>query len=257
MDAHDFCLQAAKDAGALVLELRQKTFVTSSKGGDPRNIVTSVDLSVNDFLLGKIKAAFPDDALYSEESGGHLEERTWAIDPIDGSSNFSRGIPHFAICIALVERGAPAAGAVHNPMTGETFSFIKGGGAFLNGSPIAASPETEISKSFVLLHAGRKESLREWGGAAYQKLLGSAKKTSNLAGSALDTCFVAAGRVEASIYGTLATLDIAAAAGVLREAGGVMLTAAGQEAPLSSEPQKIYAANNHAMARALIELLES
>lgn len=239
------------------MRLREEEFETLAKGGNPRDVVTSVDVAVNEFIIKEIKKAFPEDAIYSEESGGNMlgEPRLWAIDPIDGSSNFSRGIPHFSICIALLVAGEPEVGAVYNPVTNELFSFKRYGGAFLNGKPIHVSKETDLKDSFVLLHAGRKPELQVWGGHAYTQLLIHAKKTSNLAGSALDMCFVAAGRVEANIYGTASLLDIAAAVGILREAGGVIVNEKGESSGLLGTPQRMIAANSTLMADQIRTLL--
>lgn len=258
MEPYDFIVAQVREAGKLLMRLREEKFETLAKGGDPKDVVTSVDLAVNNFLIEKIREVYPDDAIYSEEVGADVVKtapRLWAIDPIDGSSNFSRGIPHFAICVAYLEGGVPEAGAVYNPVTNELFSFKRGGGAFLNGKPIRVSAETNLKNSFVLLHAGRKPEFWEWGGHAYRQLLEHAKKTSNLAGSALDMCFVAAGRVEADIYGTGSLLDIAAAVGILHEAGGVIMNEHGEPSSLLATPQRIIAANSTTIADALIAIL--
>ncbi len=258
VDPYEFCVEKAREAGELALSQRGKELEVMEKGGDPKDVVTNVDLAVNRTLLTAIREAFPDDRIYSEESGGaQSAERLWVIDPIDGSANFSRGIPHFATCIGLLERGVPTAGAVYNPVTRELFSFSRGKGAFLNGEPIKVSSVTELKSAHVFLHAGRKESVRDWGGESYRRLLGAAKKTNNFASTALDTCFVAAGRIEASIHGTMSTLDIAAAIGILREAGGVLSDALGGEVALSKEPQRVYTANNPDMLEHVRTLLET
>ncbi|MCX6786438.1 MAG: inositol monophosphatase family protein [Candidatus Kaiserbacteria bacterium] len=253
MNRYDFIIEQVRAAGELLMRLREEKFETLTKGNDPRDIVTSVDIAVNNFLVGKIREVFPEDAIYSEENENKVTEAPalWAIDPIDGSSNFSRGIPHFSICIAFLQNGVPETGAVYNPVTNELFSFQKGGGAFLNGKPIRVSQETELKNAFVLLHAGRKQELWDWGGESYRQLLEHAKKTGNLSGSALDTCFVAAGRVEANIYGTLSTLDIAAAIGILLEAGGVIVNQQGESVTLTSTPQRVIATNSMTIANAL------
>lgn len=242
----DFIDSALIAAGELLLEKAGEPMTIASKGGDPRDIVTSVDHEVNEFLIARIQAAYPDDAIYSEESA--VEEmsgtRLWAIDPIDGSSNFSRGIPHFAITLALLVDAVPVAGAVYNPVTQELFSFARGEGAFLNGAPVEVSKIRTLKESFVLFHAGRKESLRDWGGNGYRALLGSAKKTSNLASTSLDTCFVGCGRVEASVYGTYAPLDVAAAVGFLREAGGDVYDETGAPVGFGLGSTKTYATNS-------------
>lgn len=256
MDRYDFILTQVRLAGELLMRLREEKFSTLEKGGDPRDIVTSVDLAVNDFLIGAIRTAFPEDAIHSEEGSGTEEaSRLWAIDPIDGSSNFSRGIPHFAICVAFLENGIPQAGAVYNPVTDELFSFKKGAGAFLNGSPIRVSTETDLKNSFVFLHAGRKPELWDWGGASYTKLLSAAKKVANYGGSALDACFVASGRIEANIYGRLTSVDIAAAIGILLEAGGRVVNEKGEPVLFSEEPQKVVMTNNEAIGKQVLDLL--
>lgn len=257
MEYGDFIVRTIEAAGKRLLELRDEGFSTSGKDGDRKNLVTSVDLAIDTSITEAIKEAYPDHAIYSEEGGG-VEQASayqWSIDPIDGTSNFSRGIPHYAVCLGILENGVPIAGGVHNPVTRETFSFTRGKGAFLNGAPISVSPVTELADSFVLLHAGRREDLRDWGGESYRRLLGSAKKTSNLGGSALDTCFVAAGRVEASIYGTFSTMDVAPALGILKEAGGVFALPDGSEPAFTSAPQKVFVANNKAVLDAVRELL--
>lgn len=247
MDPYTFTLDTLKEAGTLLMKLRAEKFSTNTKNDDPKDIVTSVDYAVNDFIMGRIKEAFPEDSIHSEETleVNHPGLRLWAIDPIDGTSNFSRGIPHFAICLGLLNGGVPQVGGVYNPVTNEMFSFKKGGGAFLNGQPIKVSDNTELKDCFVLFHAGRRADLQEWGGAGYRTLLANVKKTSNLAASALDTCFVASGRVEASVYGTFAALDVASAVGVLTEAGGILAAADGTPATLTRTPEKTYAVNNN------------
>lgn len=256
MDPYDFIVKTVREAGELLLMKRDEGFATMTKGGDPRNVVTSADHAVNDFIVSKIKAVYPGDAIYSEEGGGiEAGVRQWAIDPIDGSSNFSRGIPHYAVCLALLEQGVPVAGAVFNPVTNELFSFKKGGGAFLNGKPIMVSAITELKDASVFLHAGRSPELWDWGGASYTKLLGVAKKIGNFGGSALDACFVASGRIEVNIYGRLTTMDIAAAIGILLEAGGRVVNDKGEPIAFLTEPQKVVMANNESIEKAILDLL--
>jgi fructose-1,6-bisphosphatase/inositol monophosphatase family enzyme len=116
---------------------------------------------------------------------------------------------------------------------------------------------TELSGAHVFLHAGRKVEVRDWGGESYRRLLGAAKKTSNFGSSSLDACFVAAGRIEANIYGTLSTLDIASALGILTEAGGLITDAKGSIPALSSTPQRVYMANNATILESVRTLLEA
>ena len=258
MEPYNFILPLVTKAGDLLISLREKEFDVFEKGGDSKDIVTSVDLNIEKFLMDEIKNKFPDDGIYSEESASteSVNARQWVIDPIDGSSNFSRGIPHFSVCIGLLENSIPIVGAVYNPVTNELFSFERGKGAFLNNQSINVSDIDELARAYIFFHAGRKENVREWGGESYRRLLGGAKKTSNMSASALDICFVAAGRIEANIYGTLSTLDIAPALGILYEAGGVASDASGDRVKLSAYPQKIFMANNKKILADVRGLLE-
>lgn len=257
MEPYDFMVRKVVEAGEMLLRARDAGFETMMKGGNPRDIVTSADNEINEFLISEIKKEFPSHRIYSEEGAGVVagDDEQWAIDPIDGSSNFSRDIPHYAICMALLRGGVPQAGAVYNPMTRELFSFKKGGGAFLNGKPIHVSKETELKKSVVLLRAGRNPDSWEWGGASYTKLLKAASKSGNYGGSALDACYVASGRVEANVYGNLTTMDIAGAIGILLEAGGRVVNDKGEPITFSVEPQKVVMTNNEAIETALLKLL--
>lgn len=259
MDPYDFSIKVGRLAGEILQGARTKRYEIIQKGGDPKDIVTSVDMEVNDLIISEIKKTFPGHSIYSEEGGGSIgtTEFEWTIDPIDGTANFSRGIPHFAVCLGLLRSGTPIAGIVYNPITNELFSFKKGSGAFLNDTPIHVSPVTEISKAFVFLRAGRKAEGKDWGAESYRRLLGNVNKTSNMGSSSLDACFVAAGRIEANIYGTLSVIDIAPAIGILAEAGGVFSTSDGEPLQLSLIPQRIYMANNATMLSTVRSLLES
>lgn len=256
MIPYDFVLATVREAGELLLKLRDEGFTATHKGSDPRDIVTSVDTAVNEFIIGKIKEAFPKDAIYSEEGNGlSTGVNAWAIDPIDGSSNFARGIPHYAVCIAFLENSIPTAGAVFNPVTNELFSFKKDGGAFLNSKPISVSTTTELEKATVSFRAGRDAKLWDWGGVSYTKLLSARARSLNLGGSALDACFVACGRIEANIYGRLSTMDIASAIGIVLEAGGMVVNEKGESVAYSTEPQRVIMTNNETIEKEILALL--
>lgn len=255
MNTHDFIIKALEEAGELLMRLRDESFETMIKNDNPRDIVTSVDLRVNELLTTRIKEAFPEHGIHSEETEdtGAGKEYLWSIDPIDGSSNFSRGIPHFAICLGLMERGVPIAGGIYNPVTRELFSYEKGKGAFCNGKPVAVSSVTSLSKATVFLTVGRNEALWDWGTNGYRSLLRAANKTRNFASTSLDVAFVAAGRIEACVYGTLSTLDIAPAIGILMEAGGMMVDENGMPVTYTTAPQRVYAINNPKLLQELRE----
>ena len=98
-----FLIEIIKEAGEILIPFYEKRVETQIKGGNPQDIVTEADLKVNDFIIDKISSEFPDHNIYSEEGNNEQENKegfpTWMIDPIDGTSNFSRQIPHFSISI--------------------------------------------------------------------------------------------------------------------------------------------------------------
>jgi len=252
-----FLSRTVQEAGDLLLQKREEEFETMFKFGDNKNIVTSIDMEVNRFIIAAIKKEYPTHDIYSEEGGGNenMNEYMWTIDPIDGTSNFSRGIPHFSIVVGLLENGIPLMGAVYNPVTKEFFSFKKDEGAVLNGKKLSVSKKKDLKSSCVFFHSGHKQELHDWGLRSYTKLSEHSKKVQDFSGSALDICFVAAGRIEAAVYGTLSTLDIAPAIGILREAGGIIANQYGEDIALSKEAQKTLIANNREMMDHLVKLL--
>lgn len=242
---YQFAISTTKEAARLLLKVSELTI--NSKNNDIQDIVTNADLEINKFISNQILANFPDETIYSEEesdvdvSNGSY----WSIDPIDGTSSFSRGIPHFAVVLTYVENGIPQVGTIYNPQTDEMFSFEKGKGAYLNEKSVKVSGVTELSHAFTFLRIGRDQSQWDWGMKSYRYLLSNANKTYSFGSSSLDMCFVGAGRIEACIYGTLTTINIAGALGFVREAGGTVVDKNGQEInSLSKETQIVIAVNN-------------
>lgn len=255
---YDFAVNLAKEAGEKLLQYRDKHIETSFKNGDPLDLVTKVDLEMSEFLSQKIREAFPNEAIHSEEAKDEdvSSGSFWSLDPIDGTTNFSRHVPHYAVVVAYVEKGVPLVGAIYNPVTEELYSFEKGKGAFLNGKTIRVSDLKSLDGSYILLRAGRNKGLWDWGAESYKFLLENGVKCANLGSSGLDTCYVASGKVEANIYGTLTTIDIAAAVGLLWEAGGILVGKGGVPVTtLSKERQQIIAVNNQEILKALSPIL--
>lgn len=242
MNHYDFTVDLVQRAGEK-LRAASQHIVTSHKGADVRDVVTNTDLEINTFLTTEIKQAYPDHRIYSEEGEGEgaESEYEWTIDPIDGSANFSRGIPHFAICVGLLQNGVPIIGAVYNPITRELFSFEKGRGAFLNGLSIHASNVMQPGDAQSLLIVGHQAKLWDWGAAVYRSFIEHIKKNKALGSSSLDLCFLAAGRADIVVYGTLTTRDVACAIGIVRAAGGEVYTLDGTPTTLLSTRQTIVA----------------
>lgn len=240
-----FIISTIKDAGVLLEKARD--IKISSKNNDYRDIVTNVDIEVSEFISNAIKKSFGSEVVYSEEAP--LVDITsgsfWSIDPIDGTASFARGIPHFAIVIVYIEKGMPVVGAIYNPKTLELFSFQKGKGAFLNDEPVSVSKIRKLSQAHIFLRVGRDQTLWDWGANTYKFLLGHANKTANFGSAALDMCYVGAGRIEASIYGNVTVIDVSAAIGFVREAGGIVVGLDGTDVKhISLDKKTVLAVNN-------------
>ena len=111
----------------------------------PQDIVTAVDLEVEDLLRQRIGALFPDDAILGEEQGGSAAERLWVIDPIDGTACFAAGLPYWCVSIAFVDESGIAIGVVFDPNHDELFAARRGNGATLNGGAVTASSATSLT----------------------------------------------------------------------------------------------------------------
>jgi myo-inositol-1(or 4)-monophosphatase len=241
-----FGISLVKEAGQLARE-KQKNILVSHKNADRRDLVTNIDIEVSAHIKDKIHEAFPEHNFYSEEGGNVMNHSgyTWVVDPIDGTSNYTRNIPHYASCVTLFKDVEVVVFAAYNPVTDECFWFDSEEGYGLNETYIQTSDVVELSQSFVNFHPGRKESNREWAAGLLDTLLRTALKSNNLGASALDICFLAAGRTDIVIYGSLTTLDIAGSIALLRAAGGeVYEYGTSNPVAFSQEPQKIIATNS-------------
>jgi len=252
---YKFIISLIEEAGKKVLDTKDKHLQISIKNNNPKDVVTNVDIEISEFLMARINKDYPEEPIYSEEddSADVSSGSFWSLDPIDGTSNFSRGVPHYAIVIAYIESGVPTVGAILNPITNELFSFIKGGGAFLNGKQVYVSSVEKLNSANIFFRVGRKKELWDWGTSFSRYLLEHTNKIADFGSSALDMCFVGAGRIEASIYGSLTTMDIAAAVGFVKEAGGLVLGSDGEPfSKLSKKSQTIISVNNHEVAKKIL-----
>ena len=142
----DLILAAAQEAGELIMKRRAAGLTGEYKhGGSP---VTDADLAADALLKDRLMTARPDYGWLSEETADNAERlsktRIFLVDPIDGTRAYLRGRPWFAVSIAVVNEGAPVAGVVLAPDLEETYTAVAGGGAFLNGQPIAPSRRTQL-----------------------------------------------------------------------------------------------------------------
>lgn len=214
----------AEAAGKLVLSI-EKPRVTSKEGH--ANYVTEADVSSQRYCIGQLTPLVEGAHFFAEEQEENClaPGYNWVIDPIDGTTNFMRGYRHSAISIGLVKDGEAVLGVVHNPYTGETFSAVKGEGAFLNHTAIQVE-ETPIADSLIVF--GTSPYYREKADETFRIVkeiflnCGDVRRSGS---AALDLCYVAAGRCDGFFESLLSPWDYAAAAIILAEAGGKIGTA--------------------------------
>jgi myo-inositol-1(or 4)-monophosphatase len=214
---------AVVEAGRIAMRFFRRKHERWEKG--PGQVVTEADIAVDRFLHAELRREHATDGWLSEETEDdrlRLERRrVWIVDPIDGTRSFAEGTPEFTVSVALMVDGAPVLGFVHNPATGEMFEARHGGGAWLNGARLRASPAEGLRGAVIV--ASRFESRRR----DFAKLFPTAQLTS-IGSLAYKLALVAAGRFDGYIsWRRTHDWDIAAAVLLLAEAGAVVTDARG------------------------------
>lgn len=188
------------------------------------NFATAADHAAEEAIIARLREAEPDIPVLAEESyvrGAERGERLWAVDPIDGTLNFSRSLPFYCVSIAYIEDGRARAGAIHAPRTDETFVAYEGGGAKLNGIPLAVSKVRRASEAFVVTGLPFKGTRP---GTRFVLLNQTCARLRVVGSAALEMAYVAAGRFDLFVHGSLGPWDIAAGALMVREAGGIAVS---------------------------------
>jgi myo-inositol-1(or 4)-monophosphatase len=214
---------ARKAAKILTRDFGEVEHLQASKKG-PADFVTQTDFRVEKTLREELSRTRPHYGFVLEEGGvieGLDKTHRWFIDPIDGTTNFIHGVPHFAISIGLEREGQLVAGLVFNPIRDEMFTAEKGQGAWLNDRRLRVSTRRELNTSLIatgipyLGREGHDQFLGE-----LPRVMAEVAGVRRFGAAALDLAFVAAGRFDAFWERGLSSWDIAAGAVILREAGG-------------------------------------
>lgn len=243
--------------GRMALEYFHRAQVSWKPDG---SMVTDADLAIQEHLALEIARAFPDDAVVGEE-GQQTDGRSdalysWVIDPVDGTNNFGRGLPGFSVSIGVLRNRQPFAGAVYDPITRWLFTACAGGGAWLNERPLRTRP-APLSRSSLFairtpLEDGVPPFVEGWLRRYRLRRFGS---------TALHLCYVALGALDLVHDHRASLWDIAGAAPILLEAGGVLTTVDGPPlfpataAQLAGEPIAFLAGNPGSHAQALADIV--
>ena len=218
----------------------------SKKG--PADFVTAADIRTEKILREELRHTRPDFGFLMEESGteaGKDPDRRWIIDPIDGTTNFVHGIAHFAISIALEERGELTAGIIFDPINEQMFTAERGQGAYLNDRRIRVSsrghlPDAVFATGIPFKGRGSDEDHQRFL-AEMGAVMGQAAGIRRFGSAALDLAYVAAGRFDGFWESDLQPWDMAAGILLVREAGGLVSDLSGRDKRI--ETGNIVAAN--------------
>ncbi|MFT5195169.1 MAG: myo-inositol-1(or 4)-monophosphatase [Cellvibrionaceae bacterium] len=258
----EFAKSIALETGQLLKEKwEHSSLKLSSKGF--RDIVTDADFASQKLLTDAILKRYPSHGFLSEEEDSSLPttgDVIWIIDPIDGTSNFSRKSPLFSVSIAAAHPPSDDgtveifAGVVLDPLRHEMFYAAKGGGAWLNNKKIQVSSVTAVSDSIASLDWPRDPVEREQILSLLPTIVHATKTTRSLGTAALALSYIACGRLDAYFHMNLQPWDVAAAALIITEAGGAFSTFQGSPWKLGD---KSALGTNHHLHQAYIDLIQN
>jgi len=184
------------------------------------DVVTAMDREVERFIRKAIVDAYPNDTIVGEEEGGGGgTERLWLIDPIDGTANYARGIPHYCVSIAYLERLAPTVGVIYDPSHDWLYAAARGGGATCNDAPLSVSPQADLGAATIECGWSTRRSTADYL-ALVARVMDAGCAMRRVGSGALGLADVAAGRSEAYCELHINAWDCAAGILLVREAGG-------------------------------------
>lgn len=219
--ALEVAVAAVTEAGRLLLDLRQKPVEVLCEPG--HDIKLKADQLAEERILRLLKDRMPF-AVLTEESGEHglVEENAcmWVVDPLDGTFNYSRGMPMCCSSVGLWANGAPVLGAVYNFFSDELFSGIVGRGAWLNGKPIAVSGLRDVAKASLATGFPHHQDFDDAPLRAFIRQVQSFKKIRMLGSAALMGAYTACGWLDAYVEEDIWLWDVAAATAICQAAGG-------------------------------------
>jgi myo-inositol-1(or 4)-monophosphatase len=222
MDMRWLAAQAvAREAGAIARRrFLDQSFTVGFKG--PQDYLTEVDGETEALIAERLLQVFPSDGFIGEESETRPPGESgaaWVVDPIDGTANFARGVPHFCVSIACVAAGKVEVGVIYDPIRDELFSSRRGDGARLNGAPMRASASSSLASSAIEVGWNMRASADE-----YVELLRRVATTGaapfRTGSGALAIAYVAAGRLDGYVERHIHSWDCLAGILLVSEAGG-------------------------------------
>ncbi|MDH4330061.1 MAG: inositol monophosphatase [Candidatus Moranbacteria bacterium] len=221
--------RAAQEAGKIVKEMFFGSFDTFVK--DDRSYVTSADLEAERKIIEIVSETFPEHRIMSEEAGGNGKDSkfSWVIDPIDGTTNFSKKIPFFNIAVALEVNGRVVLGAVFQPITNELFWAEKEQGAFLNEKRIFVDSETKYNDAFFGYCHGKSVDDIKYMIDMMKKVKPEAREFRKFGSADLELCYVACGRLNGFVAKGVKLMDFKPGCIIAQEAGAIITDFSGKD----------------------------
>jgi myo-inositol-1(or 4)-monophosphatase len=223
--------RAARSAGNIILRYMNRIDGLNIVEKQQLDFVSEVDKLAEAEIIKELRRAYPDHSILAEESGaigkGPLQ---WVIDPLDGTHNYLRGIPHFSVSIALLDKGVPVHAVVFDPLRDELYTASKGDGAYINDRRMRVSKRENLGGAMIA--TGFPFRQREHLDAQMdmtRALLGQAEDIRRSGSAALDLAYVAAGRYDGFFEIGLKPWDLAAGVLLVHEAGGRYCDFAGRD----------------------------
>ncbi len=232
----NIAIRAARSAGNILIRYFEHTDTLTVTEKSKNDFVSEVDKAAEDAIIEVLRKSYPDHSILGEESGNHKgNDYQWVIDPLDGTTNYLHGQPHFAISIALKYQGQLEHGVIYDPLREELFSATRGSGAFLNDRRIRVTQRKGLEGA--LIGTGfpyRDHSQLDAYLAMFRDMIKDTAGIRRPGSAALDFAYVAAGRLDGFWELGLSEWDFAAGALLVKEAGGVVTDIGGGDRYLES-----------------------
>jgi myo-inositol-1(or 4)-monophosphatase len=225
-------IEAAHAAGEIMRRQIQHVDAIPVDRKARHDYVSDVDRACEAEIVRQIQRFYPDHAFLCEESGASGEnEAVWVIDPLDGTSNYLHGLPHFAVSIAHQVKGRTEHGVVYDPIRDELFHASRGSGAYLNNSRMRVSARNQLDGAILAtaFPFRARDKLQAYG-RIFQAVFEKVEDFRRAGTASLDLAWVAAGRMDGYFEIGLNAWDVAAGTLLVREAGGVVMDFDGSDA---------------------------